>query len=288
MPDQRVLIISDLHLGRPRLAARSAEALRPLWNTITHLVINGDVAEVHHKSHWSQAARQTMRLFDLCEDDGVHLTLLSGNHDPYISDTRHLQLGGGRVLVTHGDVLHPAVAPWSPASGRILKAREQAIESLEPEQRTHLQSILEASQFASHAEWNQLEEEASHSSFLATVLNPKAVYMVFKYWRLYPRLAAEFAAEHMPEARFVLVGHTHRAGVWEIDGRTVINTGSFGFPGKPYAVIIEGRRLEYRRIRLRDGAYQFDAKPARIFELPKPVEHHDATPAADEPLNATA
>ena len=32
------------------------------------------------------------------------LTLLTGNHDPDISPHHHLELAGGRVLVTHGDV----------------------------------------------------------------------------------------------------------------------------------------------------------------------------------------
>ncbi len=154
----RIIVISDLHLGRPRHAARSADALRPLWQDAAHLIVNGDAAEVHHPSHWSQAARETIRLFDLCEEDGVELTILSGNHDPYISDLKHLHVADDAVFITHGDVLHPAVAPWSPASGRIREAHEKALAALTPEDRHDLASRLSACQHASYAEWQNVKE----------------------------------------------------------------------------------------------------------------------------------
>ena len=95
----------------------SAVALRPLWAGASNLIINGDVAEVHHPEHWADAATQLLQLLDLCEKDGVALTLLSGNHDPFIGEVRHLHLANHQVFVTHGDALHPAIAPWSPALG---------------------------------------------------------------------------------------------------------------------------------------------------------------------------
>ena len=83
---KRIVILSDTHLGRPSCAAKSAASLRPLWNNATNLIINGDVAEVHHPDHWADAATQLLQLLDLCEKDGVALTLLSGNHDPFIGE----------------------------------------------------------------------------------------------------------------------------------------------------------------------------------------------------------
>ena len=280
MADQRIVILSDLHLGRPRCAAISAEALRPLWEGATHLILNGDVAEVHNRDHWSQAACETMRLFELCETDDVSLTLMSGNHDPFISDIRHLYLHGGQVLVTHGDVLHPAVAPWSPAAGRIRKAHEHAMSALTPEERVHLESILSAAQFASHAEWGELEKEASHSTVLGMFVRPWAVAQVLHYWWIFPRLAADFAARHAPQARFIVLGHTHHPGIWNIGDRTIINTGSFGFPGRPWAVIVQERSLSVMRIRLQGDAYRFHAKPVAQYELPAADECDDPSEAA--------
>ena len=93
----RIVILSDTHLGRPSCGAQSARALRPLWQGASHLIVNGDVAEIHHPRHWGEAARETMHLLDLCEEDSVALTLLSGNHDPFISEVRHLHLADDQL-----------------------------------------------------------------------------------------------------------------------------------------------------------------------------------------------
>lgn len=267
MPE-RVLIISDTHLGRPHGAAVSVEALRPLWQGCARLIVNGDVAEVHHPTHWSAAARQTLQLFDLCERDGVELTILSGNHDPYITDRRHEHLADGKAFVTHGDVLHPAVAPWSPRAGRMRERHARAMESIPHEVRHRLEGLLEASQHASHGEWDEMTAEAARSSLHAMLLRPWALVQVIDYWRKIPRLAADFLKEHAPLARFGIFGHTHRDGVWTIDERVIINTGCFGFPGRPRAVVIDDdRTLEVRAIRLRRGAYAMDAAPLAAWTL---------------------
>lgn len=266
----RTLILSDLHLGRPRLAARSAEALRPLWQGCSRLIINGDVAEVHHPTHWAGAARQVLHLHDLCEDDDVELTLLSGNHDPYLTDVRHLELANRSVFVTHGDVLHPAIAPWSPRAGIMRDAHERAIEAIPPEERGHLDTRLKVSQFASHVEWSDMAHEASKSSVPQMLLRPWSVPQVLWYWWRFPKLAAKFLQDHAPHARIGVFGHTHRAGIWSIDHRVIINTGSFGFPGQPRAVMIEhDRALSVLAIESAESGYRFAREAIRKIELPE-------------------
>lgn len=265
--DGRIVILSDTHLGRPHAAARSADALRPLWRGAAHLIINGDVAEMHHPKRLSHAARQTMRLFELCEEDGVQLTLLSGNHDPYLTDLRHLHLAAGDVFVTHGDVLHKAVAPWSPAAGRMRQVHEQALASLAGEHRDDLELRLAASQHASIAEWEQMEREAARSSITGMLFRPWAVAQVLWYWWRIPKVAAQFLRRHAPQARYMILGHTHRAGVWKIDGRTIINTGSYGFPGRPLAVALEDDQLSVWRIRLLEDRYRLADQPLAYFAL---------------------
>jgi predicted phosphodiesterase len=271
----RTVIVSDLHLGRAHGAARSAQALRPLWQGAERFIVNGDAAEVHHPKHRAKAAAEILCMFDLCERDGVELTLLSGNHDPYITVLRHLHLAGGQVFITHGDVMHPAIAPWSPASARLRAAHEAAIAALAPEDRETLEARLAAAQHAGFAEWQNLEDlerEASHSSFLAMLLRPWALARVLAYWHQFPRLAADFVQRHAPEARFALLGHTHRAGLWRIGGRVIVNTGHFGLPGPALAVVLEGRSLSIRRVVKRGELYAFASHPRAMFELEEAAE----------------
>jgi hypothetical protein len=101
------------------------------------------------------------------------------------------------------------------------------------------------------------------------LLRPWSLPQVLWYWWRFPRLAARFLRDHAPNARIGVFGHTHRAGIWTIDNRVIINTGSFGFPGKPRGVMVEGDR-EARVLAIEnDGAtYRFAREPVRVLELP--------------------
>lgn len=265
--NERIVILSDTHLGRARGAVPAAEALRPLWQDATDLIINGDVAEVHHPRYRGRAAREVLRLAELCEADDVRLVLLSGNHDPFLSDVRHLILAGGDVFVTHGDVLHPAIAPWSPRAGRMRKAHSEYLEQVPPEDRGHLESMLEVSQHASHAEWEALAEEAARAKRRSMLLRPWKVAQVLWYWHVFPRLAARFLETHAPEARFGIFGHTHHPQVVTLGSRTIINTGYYGFPGSPRAVTIEDRRMRVWLIGRGGDGYALRSELSHAFEL---------------------
>jgi hypothetical protein len=72
--------------------------------------------------------------------------------------------------------------------------------------------------------------------------------MIIKAWCEIPGRAANIARVFRPQARFIIVGHTHYPGAWKVASRVIINTGSF----VPYfgarAVILESGRLELRRV----------------------------------------
>jgi UDP-2,3-diacylglucosamine pyrophosphatase LpxH len=197
------------------------------------------------------------------------LTMLAGNHDPFVSDHKHVLLAGDKILVTHGDVFHPAIAPWSIAARNVRNASIEGLSALEPERRDDLLARLAISHRASLAECDQLTRQASKSSLHNMALRPWALFQVLQYWREVPGLAARFAESCAPEAEYVICGHTHRQGVWRVGMRTIINTGSFGFPGRPRAVLVEGRRLEVRRIRYRGGCYEMAPDPLYEVELPE-------------------
>lgn len=276
---ERIVILSDLHLGRPRHSAGSAERLRPIWQGASELLLNGDTAEVHHRQQWSQAARQVLRLFDMCEDDDVTLTLISGNHDPFLSDVRALTLAEGQVFVTHGDALHPAIAPWSPRARHMRRAFAKALSALDPESRGSLEHHLEASQHAGHAEWQLLADETHRPSLWSVIMHPFAFAASMRWWGLYPYMASAFAAKYAPEARYVITGHTHFSSIRHIRGRTIINTGGFGFHRRPFAVVIEDGTLFVHKIVRKGEMFELSPRPIRTFALtPQPVA---LTPSVD-------
>lgn len=271
MPE-RTVILSDLHLGRPHASARSVDALRPLWVGASRLIVNGDAAETHHPDYREAADRELMRLIDGCERDGVELTLIAGNHDPSISGVRHLALCGASVLVTHGDVLHPAIAPWSPAAGDMWRSYRIAMRRLRHAIDDRLARKLVAAGRASVEEWSMRGDRAAYRPARSILRAPWTAASVLAYWRRAPRLAARLAARHLPSARLIVIGHTHRRGVWEIDGRTVLNTGCFGFPSRPGAVVIDGRRLRLVGIERAAGRYRLSDAALYETELPRPIE----------------
>lgn len=263
----RIIILSDTHLGRPDGAAVSAAALRPLWQGCNHLVLNGDVAEVHHPIYRGQAAREVMQLLELAERDGVQVTMLSGNHDPYLSDVRHLRLANGRVFITHGDVLHPAIAPWSPAADKIRTVNKLAMARLEPGQRDRLEHRLAASQHAASAEWAYYNTHKPRPAWVELLQRPWLIPQILLFWKRIPHLAAAFAAEHVPDARFILLGHTHRQGIWHLAHRVIINTGCYGFPGKPWAVVLDQGELAVRPVLFDGTGYRLSMQPVATFPI---------------------
>lgn len=266
------MILSDTHLGKPRGGALSVEALRPLWQGADRLIINGDVAEVNDATLRADAAREVLKIERYCEADGVELTLVSGNHDPLITDLRSLTLHGGEVYLTHGDVLHPAISPWTGHRNRLRFLNQRTHEALPPDERGSTHGDQAATQYAAHFTWEELtrhdvDQPQSPPRRLASSIVKLA--RVFWYWQTLPRAAARYAERHAPGARFFIFGHIHRSGVWRFGRRVVINTGAYGFPFRPHAVVIDAGQLSVWPVVLGDdkSRYGFAGKPVAAFEL---------------------
>jgi predicted phosphodiesterase len=238
----RVLILSDLHLGGPE-SIRYARGLRPLLEPGTTLVLNGDTAEFHRPEFQEDAEVEYRRLLALAEDRDVAVVTLAGNHDPFVSERRTLELADGTILVTHGDAFHPSVAPWS-LGGRAMRAEwDRFMATLPPEERPTNAAALAAAREAAISQWRFFGNGDHRTTVWRMMLRPSLGFEVFRAWHGFPRLAAAFGRRHSPAVRVVVAGHSHRAGVRAADGITVLNTGAYAFPGTPHAAILDGRRL---------------------------------------------
>ncbi len=243
--------------------------LRPLWRGADRLIINGDTAEVHDHTCRAEAARQVLRIVELCEADGVELTLLPGNHDPMISDVRSLSLYDDAVFITHGDALHPAISPWNTNRAHLQELHEKTLAALDPITREQLEGQLDAAQFASHFKW---EEMAAHPPRpqprwrYAMDKGIKAALALW-YWQTLPRAAARYARRYAPQSRFFIFGHIHRSGIWRSDERIIINTGSYDFPSKPRAVVIERGKLGVWPIVRGEQAFELASQPLATFDV---------------------
>lgn len=289
--DGRIVILSDTHLANPGRGAHSAAALRPLWQGADELVINGDVAEVADEHLRGAAARQVVELLRLAEVDGVRVTLISGNHDPLITDRRYLRLAQREVFLTHGDILHPAISPWTDHGKDMARLHADAVMSLDPAKARDMDAQLAACKHASAAQWDEFVTRPHKPGSLANfvpyrvrrplaqkaALARKLVKAAY-YWQTIPRRAMGFARRFAPESRFFVFGHIHRAGIWTDPGagpngqdRYIINTGAYQNPRNPRAVVIQGQDLSVWPVVFNTAGHRLGPKPLAEYRLNTPA-----------------
>jgi len=291
---RRTVILSDLHMGRPNHGVADPAMLRSLWQGADELVLNGDSAEVHDRTYRGNAARMMLKLQDMCEEDGVRLAVLSGNHDPLITDRRYLRLHAGEVFVCHGDMLHPAISPWTDHARRLTELHNEAKASLDPDAVASLDGQLDISQHASSRNWDHIggDHPKRPPSAARDYLNKFIKYAkVAWYWHTLPQRAIQFARQYTPDSRFFIFGHIHRAGVWRFGHQTMINTGSYHCPRNPHAVVLDDQVLSVYRVKydLQNG-HRLSDKPRFVAELnhAQQLPPDDADWPASESVHAVA
>ena len=263
----RTVALSDLHLGRPDGAA-CANAFERIVSEADRVIVNGDIAELHHARFQADAERELDIFRDLCASRGVKLDLVAGNHDPFVSEHRALSIADGAVYITHGDAFHPAVAPWSPYSGSMRATFAAALASARADSGMREdEALFAAAREASIAEWRVMGAGAHVSTLANMAVRPHRALTVIGYWLRYPALAANWAQRFAPRAGTVLVGHSHRAFARTVQGLMVVNTGSYGFPGTPHAVVLEGSNASFHRITLDGARYALSPEPSRRWRL---------------------
>ena len=97
-------IISDVHYGDHASRVDRLEQLRPLLDGVTHLVMNGDTLDTRASRFPAHTDECTAAVNAFFPREVASTTFLTGNHDGDFSPIHHLDLAGGKIFVTHGDI----------------------------------------------------------------------------------------------------------------------------------------------------------------------------------------
>ena len=263
-------VISDVHYADRGSRVRSLSQLRPLLEGVDELAINGDTLDTRPQrngQHSTQARREVLEYFGSL---GTPVTFLTGNHDPDISRLHCLEFARGRILVTHGDVLFDNMVPWSKDAAVIRQRVIAALAGLPDDGTCRLDSRLAAfrSVAATIPQHHQSEPDPLRYAIrLAgdTVWPPQRLLSILRAWREAPDRAAALARRHRPKAQFILIGHTHKPGVWKMaSGIVVINTGSFCRPFGAMAADITSEAITVREVISKRGAFHAGTKVAEF------------------------
>lgn len=259
-----ITVLSDLHMAHPASYIDHPRQLLPLLKNCRTVIFNGDTCELSNLRRKADAVRLLTDLIAYCHELGIRPLFLTGNHDPLISNLHFLDLFGGRVFITHGDMLHPAIAPWSREATAILAERHRLLAGHDPP-RTLEETVLVTKQSALVA---ALYDKGSHAGLRGRIelvsrfiAKPWRILITLLYWANVAHYCHAAQQRFRPKARLMLIGHTHRAGVWKNKDYMLVNTGSFQPLSKRLMVQLDGQRAVVRKIVRENGEY----RPGRVI-----------------------
>lgn len=263
-------IVSDVHYADRSSRVRSLRELGPLFEGASSLVFNGDTVDTRPHRSGHKPADLRAEVLETLGSFGTPAVFLTGNHDPDISGDHALELAGGRILVTHGDVLFDNMVPWSKDAVMIRQRVIAALAALPDDGSYRFDSRLAAFRgVAATIPQNHQSERnpLRYAIRLAgdTVWPPQRLLSILRAWREAPDRAASLANRHRPRAQFILIGHTHKPGVWKMpSGIVVVNTGSFTRPFGAMAADVTADRVRVRVVESRRGGFHVGRKVAEF------------------------
>lgn len=277
VPRVHLRVLSDLHYAEPASRVLALGSVRPLLDGPERVILNGDSIDTRFVEASPRQADARDAFLAFVAPDRDRVTLITGNHDPNISEHHFLELGAGRILLTHGDVLFPSVAPWGWEAPHVLAARNDHLSRIPPEQHGRLETLLEVCKQASYATRllspNFRTGGGRLAHFRHVISRIRRADKILTSWLHAPSLAARLAAEFRPKVELVLFGHTHFPGLWRRSGRLIMNTGAFTPPFDARAIDFVDDRVEVRRIRRSGGEFRVgpvivSLRPGRDFPHP--------------------
>ena len=266
--DEPIRIISDLHLGHTASLAREIAQIEPLYDGARTVIFNGDTVEMRSERCRARAERILREVEAFCARQPAETHFINGNHDPIISKLNHLEIDDGLVLVTHGDILFHEERPVQPLHGlaysedRLLRELDRAeLDQLERilSTRKRVNDQVDLTDFSiPSGNWGRF------STFMKQTWPPKRLVRTVSSWRNTPMHAINLVRLYRPEARCVIVGHTHFPGIWHRHGYVVINTGSFLPMLGRFAVDYEDGRVTVRKVIMRRGRFHLSRHVSRL------------------------
>ncbi len=255
-------IFSDLHYGDRASSLLRLDALQPLFADATQLVLNGDLIDTRPSADPAGTAALRAETLDFLSRTPAPIVTLTGNHDPDLSAQHHLEFADRRVFVTHGDILFEDLVPWGRDAPELRRRFAAALAALSPTARESLDGRFAAARRAAASIPQRHQSERDGFKYLIgfladTIWPPSRILRVLRAWRETPARAAAFIARHRLPAKFLVMGHTHRAGVMRTDsGLTILNTGSFCPPGRTAVVDLTPNRIALREVDRRSGEFR--------------------------------
>lgn len=265
----KIRIVSDLHVGHKASVVDNIQALAPLAEDVDWLIFNGDTLELKYGDFDSKqydAELEKRRFDDEAAKWGCKISLITGNHDPEISELHSLSLLNGDVFVTHGDGLFPEIAPWSSNIKSLQKHAAMIDPDATGKSEKDLHDYLELHKkvtILAHADDKEYNPTmwGKVKIFVHQAWPPTTPFRVMKSWSEVPARARSLVARFGLAPKFIVIGHSHNPGVWKRGNQTVINLGSFfPWPGAR-CIDIDENTLKVRKIRKR----QNDVKVGRTI-----------------------
>lgn len=263
-PCEPVTVLSDVHLGRRSNWARRIDRMRGLWAGSKTVVFNGDTLNADLSRNEQTRNQVISRIQETCQADGLQVVLIGGNSDHEITQPRHIFLAGGAVAVLHGDAIFDDCSPWRLDARKLGAVRAGALAAMSAQRRESLAGQLDSTLQALQATFakDTSPRKYAPSVFklalrrLNWLMHWRSVLAVPVSWCRLPTLAGAFLSQYAPQAHVLIIGHSHRAGVWRFGHRTVINTGSFNRPAHPLVVRIVAGRLALSTVKTRGHCQQ--------------------------------
>lgn len=268
-PARPIRVLSDLHLGHPACRIDSVQQLRPLLEGAKTVVFNGDTWEMSNPLLREKCQTHFHELEALLEEVGAKGVFLTGNHDHEITDLHALDLEAIGVFIVHGDCLFDDISPWSPENWEMADdfARlRNALPNRDPDANlaTRLEYTHQCREILGHDEH---EFDGGRFRLIRSVFRiifpPRRPWEILKCWTGVSRRASDFRNRHCPEAKFLVMGHVHRPGVWSLENGevTLCNTGGFMSVGKARMVEISDDTISLYRISEKPESFRPCQKP---------------------------
>lgn len=268
-------ILSDIHFGdRATRVARLAQ-LRPVLAGASQLILNGDTLDTRPGPHPAHTAACRADVLDFFPREVPATIFLTGNHDADFSPHHSLDLADGEIFVVHGDIFFDNLVPWSADVPLIERLMAAELQRMPAEHHHHLEHRLALFRRVAAAIPQRHQAEKRRLTYALhyladTVWPPARILRILRAWRSTPEHAAALTRRHRPRAEFVISGHTHRPGIWQMPtGVTVINTGSYCPPLGGTAVDVTDDTVTVRPVELRNGEFRLGSALAQ-FPLAAP------------------